>query len=376
MIRELRGDRTAFVLDTPHTTLALLTLPTGQIETVYYGNRIRIDSAEDALALSEKNEFPPGNSIDYNSEPNPYTLEDARQNGKHIQVTFKGALKQNQQEAVDKMLAYDNGILDAATSFGKTVVCCNMIAVRKVNTLILLESASLLDQWVEQLNRFLEIDEELPIYQTKTGRVKTRSSLIGVLQSSKNTTTGIIDIAMAGSVFGKHGLEHKLQEYGMVIIDECHHAASETMQKVLREVKAKYIYGFLQRNDIDEMEMMSGLKHPPIFNPVVADYYCGMESILSLDCTQIHGSMEEIRETYRKAYPDGMVHYEEKLDENGYLPADLYAGRDDCAITVIGNEERMDVIALFDNLGKGASGAAIQNMNIVSGIEEEIGLVK
>lgn len=173
----------------------------------------------------------------------PYTLEDARHNGKHIQVIFKGALKQNQQEAVDKMLAYDNGILDAATSFGKTVVCCNMIAVRKVNTLILLESASLLDQWVEQLNRFLEIDEELPTYQTKTGRVKTRSSLIGVLQSSKNTTTGIIDIAMAGSVFGKHGLEYKLQEYGMVIIDECHHAASETMQKVLREVKAKYIYG-------------------------------------------------------------------------------------------------------------------------------------
>ena len=58
MIRELRGESTAFVLDTPHTTLALLTLPTGQIETVYYGNRIRIDSAEDALALSEKNEFP------------------------------------------------------------------------------------------------------------------------------------------------------------------------------------------------------------------------------------------------------------------------------------------------------------------------------
>ena len=173
----------------------------------------------------------------------PYTLEDARQKGKHIQVIFKGALKQNQQEAVDKMLAYDNGILDAATSFGKTVVCCNMIAVRKVNTLILLESASLIPQWLEQLNRFLEIDEELPTYQTKTGRVKTRSSVIGVLQSSKNTTTGIIDIAMAGSVFGKHGLQHKIQEYGMVIIDECHHGASETMQKVLREAKAEYVYG-------------------------------------------------------------------------------------------------------------------------------------
>lgn len=142
-------------------------------------------------------------------------------------------------------------------------------------------------------------------------------------------------------------------------------------------INAPQLYGLGQKHKhLPEMEVMSGLKHPPIFNPVVADYYCGMESILSLDCTQIHGSMEEIRETYRKAYPDGMVHYEEKLDENGCLPADLYAGRDDCAITVIGNEERMDVIALFDNLGKGASGAAIQNMNIVSGIEEETGLVK
>ena len=173
----------------------------------------------------------------------PYTIEDARQNGKHIQIIFKGALKQNQQEAVDKMLTYDDGILDAATSFGKTVVCCNMIAVRKVNTLILLESASLIPQWLEQLNRFLEIDEELPTYQTKTGRVKTRSSRIGMLQGPKNTTTGIIDIAMVGSVFGKHGFQQKLQNYGMIIIDECHHAASETMQKVLREVKAKYVYG-------------------------------------------------------------------------------------------------------------------------------------
>lgn len=78
MIRELKGDRSAFVIDTLNTSLILLTLPTGQIETVYYGKKIRIDSAEDALSLSEKNEFPPGNSIDYNSDANPYTLEDVR----------------------------------------------------------------------------------------------------------------------------------------------------------------------------------------------------------------------------------------------------------------------------------------------------------
>ncbi|MDD6550727.1 MAG: alpha-galactosidase [Lachnospiraceae bacterium] len=78
MIRELKGERTAYVLDTPRTTLVFLTLPTGQIETAYYGAYVGIDSADEALALSEKNEFPPGNSIDYNADKNPYSLEDVR----------------------------------------------------------------------------------------------------------------------------------------------------------------------------------------------------------------------------------------------------------------------------------------------------------
>lgn len=78
MIRELKGDRTAFVLDTINTTLVLLTLPSGQIETAYYGTSIKLGTAEEALSLAEKNEFGPGNSIDYDSEPRPYSLEDVR----------------------------------------------------------------------------------------------------------------------------------------------------------------------------------------------------------------------------------------------------------------------------------------------------------
>lgn len=121
MIRELRGESTAFVLDTPHTTLALLTLPTGQIETVYYGNRIRIDSAEDALALSEKNEFPPGNSIDYNAEANPYSLEDMRL---LVGTYGKGDLREPmvEAEAADGSTTLDFVLTDASISDEKNTI--------------------------------------------------------------------------------------------------------------------------------------------------------------------------------------------------------------------------------------------------------------
>jgi len=144
-----------------------------------------------------------------------YILEDERQQGKLIHATFNGCLRQNQKDAADKMLACDQGILSAATAFGKTVVCCSLIASRRTNTLILLESSALIDQWLEALSRFLIIDEELPEYQTPTGKIRKRKSLIGVLQGSKDTTTGIIDIAMVGSVFGKNGFHSRMQDYGM-----------------------------------------------------------------------------------------------------------------------------------------------------------------
>ena len=94
-------------------------------------------------------------------------------------------------------------ILHAATAFGKTVVCSAVITEKKVNTLILLESSALIEQWKDALNKFLIIDEELPQYKTKTGRLRTRKSLIGTLQGAHDSMTGIIDIAMAGSLCKK-----------------------------------------------------------------------------------------------------------------------------------------------------------------------------
>lgn len=86
--------------------------------------------------------------------------------------SFKGDLRMKQELAAEKLLSHSDGVLSAATAFGKTVVCSYLIAERKVNTLILLQSKDLLNQWVDELNHFLEIREEPPEYETKTGRKK------------------------------------------------------------------------------------------------------------------------------------------------------------------------------------------------------------
>ena len=104
----------------------------------------------------------------------PYALTDERQKGRHIQVSFNGELRENQRKAVEALITHETGIISAATAFGKTVVCCDLIAERKINTLILIESSALMEQWQAAIERFLNIDEELPSYQTKTGRTKKR----------------------------------------------------------------------------------------------------------------------------------------------------------------------------------------------------------
>ena len=173
----------------------------------------------------------------------PCEIFDERQRGRCINVTFKGELREEQKPALEEMMKYDNGILQAATAFGKTVVCSAMIAEKKVNTLIVLENSALLDQWKDALEQFLDIDERLPEYKTKTGRTRVRKSLIGKLQGSHDSMTGVVDIAMAGSLCKKEEWHPLIDHYGMIIVDECHHAASDTIAKVLQKVPAKYVYG-------------------------------------------------------------------------------------------------------------------------------------
>lgn len=194
-----------------------------------------------------------------------YEIIDKREKGKPINVSFTGKLRDEQLTAASDLLNYDNGVLNAATVFGKTVVSSYLISQRKVNTLIIMQSVSLIDQWVDELHRFLEINEDLPVYKTKTGKEKQRKDLIGVLHGSKNTLTGIIDVVSVNSIYDKEGNSRLSQPYGMVIVDECHHGASHIFENVLRQINSKYVYG-VSANDkrIDRLEKKVYMQLGPI----------------------------------------------------------------------------------------------------------------
>ena len=136
-------------------------------------------------------------------------------------------------------------------------------------------------------------------------------------------------------------------------------------------------YGLGQvHKHLPEMAKICGLDHAPVFCPIVAPYYAGMEVTVPLTPTDTSASIEEIKEVYRAYYTDGLIRFAEGNDENGFLSASAFAGRDDLEVSVYGNEERILLVSRFDNLGKGASGAAIQNMNLVLGLDETEGLFK
>ncbi len=171
-----------------------------------------------------------------------YIFEDKRNNGKQIDVQFRGILREEQQLASDTLLQHENGILSLPTAFGKTVIGASLIAERKCNTLILVHLQTLLDQWKKSLEQFLEINETLSELEKKRGRKKVRS-IIGQIGASKNTSSGIIDIAIVQSLIHNNEVDKIVKNYGMVIVDECHHASSVSFAKVLSTVNAKYVYG-------------------------------------------------------------------------------------------------------------------------------------
>ena len=132
-------------------------------------------------------------------------------------------------------------------------------------------------------------------------------------------------------------------------------------------------YGLTQNHKhLPEMAKVCGLKNAPVFCPVVADYFAGMEVTVA-----VHGvRVEALKDCYREYYAQGVVKFTEgdTFSEGGFISAGAFAGRDDLEICVYGNDERALLVSRFDNLGKGASGAAIQNMNILLGIDETEGL--
>ena len=134
-------------------------------------------------------------------------------------------------------------------------------------------------------------------------------------------------------------------------------------------------YGLTQAHKhLPEIVKVCGLENAPVFCPVVGDFYSGMEVTVPLFASDLTGGMEDIREIYQACYADGLVKFTGEADPDGLLSAAAFSGRDDMAVSVYGNDDRIILVSRFDNLGKGASGAAIQNMNIILGIDESTGL--
>jgi superfamily II DNA or RNA helicase len=167
---------------------------------------------------------------------------DKTNGGRSIDVRFNGKLRGEQQQAADALLAHGNGILSAATAFGKTVIGAHLIAERRVNTLVLVHRTSLLAQWQSKLSEFLTIGEEPAAELTPKGR-KRKKAAIGQIGGGKNNPSGIVDVAVMQSLVSGGEVKELVRDYGMVIVDECHHVSAFSFEQILKAVNAKYVYG-------------------------------------------------------------------------------------------------------------------------------------
>jgi superfamily II DNA or RNA helicase len=154
-------------------------------------------------------------------------LRDERYGGTPLETKFLGTLTEEQQAAVDALMAHDNGVLAATTAFGKTVVACRLIAARNANTLVLVHRQQLLDQWVARLRAFLDIEADR----------------VGVIRGGRNRPTGFIDVATVQSLVRKGEVSDAVAGYGQLVVDECHHLSAVSFEAVARAAKAKYVLG-------------------------------------------------------------------------------------------------------------------------------------
>lgn len=135
-------------------------------------------------------------------------------------------------------------------------------------------------------------------------------------------------------------------------------------------------YGLTQSHKhLPEMQKYCKLNELPIFCPIVSNYDCGMEVTVPLFKKDVKCNIEQIKQIYKDLYKTDVVKYVDENNENGFLSANSMKGKDSMEISVFGNDDRILLVSRFDNLGKGASGAAIQNMNILLGVDEKTGLV-
>ena len=173
-------------------------------------------------------------------------IDDQRNNGEPLNVRFSGKLTATQKQAANALSKHETGIFVAPPGIGKTVIGTWLIAERQRNTLVLVHRQPLLDQWVEQLALFFELD----------------SKDIGRIGGGKRKPNGRLDVAMIQSLVRKENVNDLVANYGHVIVDECHHLPAVSFERVLNEVKACFVTGLTatpQRRDghhpITEMQL-------------------------------------------------------------------------------------------------------------------------
>lgn len=136
-------------------------------------------------------------------------------------------------------------------------------------------------------------------------------------------------------------------------------------------------YGITQQHKhLKEMKAITGIENAPVFSPIVADFYSGMEVTVPIFAKSLNNgkTIDDIKAVYKAKYTSELVRYVEDASESGFIASNALSGKDSMEISVYGNEERIILVARYDNLGKGASGAAVECLNIVLGAGKTTGL--
>ncbi|MBL8515081.1 MAG: DEAD/DEAH box helicase family protein [Betaproteobacteria bacterium] len=221
-------------------------------------------------------------------------LRDERFGGQPLDVPFVGNLRLDQEAAIAGMLSHDAGVLCAPTAFGKTVTAAAIIARRGVNSLVLVHRTELLKQWHERLQTFLSIGKDV----------------VGTIGGGKAKPTGKIDIAVMQSL-SRHGEVNPLvEDYGQVIVDECHHVGAVSFDAILKRTKAKYVLG------LTATPIRRDGQQPIIFmqcGPIRRD---GQQPIIFMQCGPIRHSA---------AKPAGAPHDLEVVQRSRYARIELAA---------------------------------------------------
>jgi superfamily II DNA or RNA helicase len=237
-------------------------------------------------------------------------LRDERFGGEPIDADFVGTLRLDQEAAVAGMLHHETGVLCAPTAFGKTVTAAAVIARRGVNTLVLVHRTELLKQWQERLQAFLGVGK----------------GVVGTIGGGKVKPTGKIDIAVMQSVSRQGEVNPLVENYGQVIVDECHHVGAVSFDAILKRTKAKYVLGLTA-------------------TPIRRD---GQQPIIFMQCGPIR---------YTAAKPAGAPHDLEVLPRSRFTRIDLPtdSGIQDVFRHLANDQARTEAIAteVRDAVGQG-----------------------